>query len=940
VQGSDPQSPPAAPAQAPQGAPQGPAVTVCGLPVPPPINLPPAGSPPLLYQVLPACFPTQGNVSVVETDTYRYYVHLRPSQSSKNIWVPWDEKAEQTAIDDFKRLWGTHFLDNLWVDVVDYPFTNGVIGKIVVYNMEERQRVKIVDYLNGKTQGPLKILETQKIDDKLKEENATIRLDTFIDEALVQKVQGILKDMLAEKGYQDARVTHTIKELPGGPKTVHLTFNVTEGPKVKIEEISFIGNKAVSARALRRQMKGNKSGGFFSFLLGHGTYQETKFDEDADLITEYYRNNGYVTARVGQPELKALRDSADKKTRFVQLRVPVQEGPRYRVATFTFDGNTIVKSEALYSIFKLKPGDWYSDKPLRKGLEKARELYGTVGYFEFTGVPDIAFPGEKKPEGPPGGDTAGGGEGAQAGPAVAPSSEQAGTQAQGAPPQGTTDKPGQAAAGKPGTPAKGTAAPKPLKLKPGEPLVNVVMRLQEGKQYFVNRITLVGNTTTRDNVVRREMRLVEGGVFNTEALKYSVKRINQLGYFKNIEGTKQVDVQKTPDVENKVDVTLKVEEQNRNQITFGAGVSQFEGFFGQMGFQTANFMGRGETFSVNAQAGSRAQNYQVGFTEPFLFDRNITGGVDVFKREIRYVNQFTQASTGGNLVFGFPLHDFLRMFLNYSYETTRVQDINELYLQPAVLQSNPFLADSLLLGQGGERRVSKITPSLVMNSVDSPIFPTTGKRYTASFDVAGLGGNTSYIKPSLEGVWYFKQSSRTSLGLRAQFEYVRPYGNTTTLPIFERLFLGGEYSVRGFDLRSIGPMVEPVTSPINYGTPFVAGAVPLTQTTGTELVVGGNKSLLFNAEYLITIAGPVRLVLFFDAGQVQAQGAKFTGRDFKTSTGAEIRFFMPVLNVPFRLIMAYNPNRSGVLSTNNLGPDGRYLPQKAFSFRFAVGSTF
>ena len=138
------------------------------------------------------------------------------------------------------------------------------------------------------------------------------------------------------------------------------------------------------------------------------------------------------------------------------------------------------------------------------------------------------------------------------------------------------------------------------------------MRMQEGQQYFVNRITFVGNTTTRDNVIRREMRLAEDGVFNTEALKYSIKRLNQLGYFKPLEGGKDVDVQKTPSETNKVDVTLKLEEQNRNQLTFGAGVSQFEGFFGQLSFQTSNFMGRGESLTVSLQAGSRAQNYQVG----------------------------------------------------------------------------------------------------------------------------------------------------------------------------------------------------------------------------------------------------------------------------------------------------------------------------------------
>src|SRR5204862_1964707 len=130
------------------------------------------------------------------------------------------------------------------------------------------------------------------------------------------------------------------------------------------------------------------------------------------------------------------------------------------------------------------------------------------------------------------------------------------------------------------------------------------------------------------------------GVFNTEALKYSVKRLNQLGYFKPLEGGKDVNVEKTPNTPNKVDVKLKLEEQNRNQLTFGAGVSQFEGFFGQLSFQTSNFMGRGESLTLSLQAGSLAQNYQLAFTEPFLFDHNITGGVDVYKRTLKYIDQF------------------------------------------------------------------------------------------------------------------------------------------------------------------------------------------------------------------------------------------------------------------------------------------------------------
>ncbi len=206
---------------------------------------------------------------------------------------------------------------------------------------------------------------------------------------------------------------------------------------------------------------------------------------------------------------------------------------------------------------------------------------------------------------------------------------------------------------------------------PATPTVNVTMRMQEGEQYFVNRLTFVGNTTTRDNVIRREVRLVEGGVFNTEALKFSVKRLNQLGYFKPLEEGQGIDVQKTPNEKNKVDVTLKLEEQNRNQLTFGAGVSQFEGFFGQLSFQTSNFLGRGEALTVSLQVGSRSENYQVAFSEPFLFDRNITGGVDVYKRTLRYIDQFTQEATGGNVTFGFPLAGFSRMFVVYSYEAVQ-----------------------------------------------------------------------------------------------------------------------------------------------------------------------------------------------------------------------------------------------------------------------------
>ena len=909
--------------------------TACGLPIPPPASLPPAGSAPVLFQIVP-CFAKQGGSPVVEPETYLYYMKLVPmvSRPSQGMWTPWNEMTEQVAKDDFGRLWATNFLDDLSVETQDYTFSNGVVGKIVIYDMEERERVKNVTYEGSKN------IDRTKITEQLKDKGIELRLDSFLDENILHRVDAVLKEMMAEKGFTNALVTHKTTAVTGGPKLVNVEFNIGEGPKLKIREIDFVGNKAYGDATLARKMKENKQkkGLIFMTLFRSATYKEDKYEDDAEKVAGFYREQGYVRVRVGNPEVKTVADEKDGKTRWIKLTIPVTEGPRYRVGDFKFEGNTVVKSESLRPMFKLEPGEWYSEKKVRDGLKKAQEAYGAGGYMEFTGYPDL----NPKNDG------------------LAPIS---------------TD--GNAAAATP--PAAPPAAETPTDGAALKPTVDVTMRLSEGKQFFVNRINFIGNTTTRDNVIRREMRLVEGSTFNTESLKYSIRRLNQLGYFKNIEGNdKDMKVDKVAGRDNAVDVTLKVEEQNRNQVTFGAGVSQYEGFFGQLSFQTANFLGRGESLTASAQAGSRTQNYQLSFSEPFLFDRNLTGGASIYKSQLQYIGYYTQKSKGANITFGFPVADFARMFVNYGYESVGVSDLNEALLDPScivsasgcstvnvnnlstispsaleTLRRNPFLFDSYLIGSKGNRTISKVSPSYVFNTIDNPIFPSNGKRVTMAVDIGGLGGNTSYIKPTLEGIWYHPHTSRSSFGGRVAFEYIEPYRGTTNLPVFERLFLGGEYSVRGYDIRSIGPTVP-----------------------GSQIVLGGNKSLLFNGEYIITVAGPVRLVLFYDAGQVRDFGESFSWKEnltqqvfppqpllvdpfsvlafggledpnavgphtevigrtsaFKTSTGAEIRFFMPVLNVPFRLIFAANPQRGGVLN-NTL------LPAKAFTFKFAVGSTF
>ena len=850
--------------------------SIFGSPQPPPAPrqpiLPPRGSPPLLRN-LELRFPAQGNVASVEYDTYLYYMELpgHVSLPSQGRWVPYTEELERVVLDDFSRLWDTGFLDDLWIEVVDEPWPNGVIGKRVIFNMEERQRVKIVTF-DGSEE-----LKRDDIDLNLEDNGVVLRMDSFLDPAIIQRVKSVLQVMFRAKGFLFSEVEHTIEELPGGPKLVRLTFHMDEGPKVMIRNIDFVGNRALSDGDLKGRMKKVRESWWLSWMTGRGTYKEGEFEEDAEAIVAHYRDRGYIRATVGQPNIEYLDLSEDGETRDINLRIPVDEGERYRLGDLDFAGNEIVLEEGLQRIFRgIEPGDYYSEGDVREGFEDARELYGSLGYYEMTLVPELSPRDEPLPDAANGN---GNGNGEHEG--------------------------------------EGEERPSHID---GAPVVDVTIRVQEGEQYFVNRIEFTGNKTTHDEVIRRELQLAENAVFNTEALKYSVRRLNQLGFFEPLE-EEGVGIEKTDSEENEVDLTFNLSETNLNQLTFGAGVSEFDGFFGQVSFQTTNFMGRGESLQVSMLSGSRARNYQVSFTEPFIFGRPISLGSTVYMRRIEWIGSFTEDSRGGTVTFGVPLALFTRMFVGYSLESSEVTDISS-YLtdRPELLAFNPFFADALLQSHGGRRIISKVTPSLVLNTVDHPIFPTNGHSLSASLEMAGLGGNTQFWKPTLEGTWYIRHTSKTVIGLRGQYSYMGA-GDPNQIPIFERLWLGGEYSVRGFDIRRIGPMFSDIDSNVDANS--YAG----------RMIVGGNKSLLFNAEYQFLVGGPVRLVWFYDAGQVQDFGSRFAMQDFKTSTGIELRFFMPMLNVPFRLIYYWNPQADGVYND-------RLYEQETSGFRFSIGTTF
>jgi outer membrane protein insertion porin family len=770
------------------------------------------------------------NNQYLQRETLLFYISTKPGER-------YDERKLR---EDFRRLWDTGFLDDLQIEVVD-----GQQGKVVRFKVTERKRIQIVDYRGSKE------LSTSTIEDELKKRDAQVKIDTFYDPAKARKVEAIIKEMLAAKGKPFATVKHEAKNIGGSGQ--QLSFIIDEGPKAKIDEIVFDGNSVFSDDTLKGKLKKLKEPGLFnlSWLGGKTTYTEDKWlggEEDPrgdrGRLEDFYLDHGYVTARIGQPRI-TYKDkpgaSKKKPTKLMRLEIPVTEGEQYRMGDVKFEGLTVLKEEFVKTFFKMRPGDVYNDSKFKKAYEKLRDVYGTLGYFQWTG--------------------------------------------------GTQRKP-----------------------DPERKVVDVTVRMEEDKQYFIGRINFTGNDSTRDKVIRREIYMNEGEVFNTEALKMSIKRINQLGYFKQMEGAP--DIRPSEIADNKVDVTFKVEEQNRNQFTFGGGFSGYEGAFLNASFSTSNFLGAGETVSVAVQTGSRTKNYSFSVSEPYFLDRPITAGFNVYLSRITYLSYGTavvgygQQTQGIGVTAGIPIGPFSRAFASYSYQIIDIYDVDRETVSRLVGSTQASgtalpAVDADYFGGTGRRHESGISPSYVRNTVDNPFQPRSGSRYSATFQFVGgpLQGTVNYLRPSLEVVRYQPFGRRMALGVRGEVGYIRPFAETEAIPYYQRYFLGGETQIRGYNVRSVAPY-----------------------DAATKTSVGGDKFLLFNAEYYFDAFGPLRLLLFFDAGQSYAPGQGFYWKTMSTSAGVEARFTMPVLNVPFRLIYAWNPNRD--------------FYQPATAFKFAVGTTF
>lgn len=396
--------------------------------------------------------------------------------------------------------------------------------------------------------------------------------------------------------------------------------------------------------------------------------------------------------------------------------------------------------------------------------------------------------------------------------------------------------------------------------------VDVVVTANEGEPFLVNRIVFEGNRSTRDKVLRRNVFLSEQRPFNFQAFEDSMRRLQQLGFFGNVE----YDFKPNPK-DKTVDLTFKVTEAGKNQVQFGGGYSGIEGAFFNFMFSTANFWGYGQTLSFTVQAGGRNENYEVSFFDPWFMDRPLGLGVTFFSRDFEF-QDFIRRGKGGMANFSYRVGRFGSFYIQYRYELVEIRN-------PA-----DFAYSGSLYFPEGKMTTGSISPTFIRDTVDHPMLPTRGHRMTINMEYGSpiFGGEFSFIKTRYEHISHFPLTPRNIFRFRGQISNAWLLGGTEELPVFERYFMGGEFTLRGYELRTVGPRDE-------YGQ-----------------IIGGTSSLLFNLEYMFLLTNEIRIVPFFDAGN--AYNGKIDFTDMFYSGGVEIRFFVPVMNVPFRFILAHPIN--------------------------------
>ena len=675
--------------------------------------------------------------------------------------------------------------------------------------------------------------------DRFKQDKVGLVVESQYDPTRIKKAEVSIKNLLSEHGRQFATIRTEVRQIP--PAAVGITFVIKEGPKVKVGKIKFEGNKAIKSRVLRAAMKNLKPIGIpHSIFLENifaKTYDATKLEEDTERVRAEYQNRGYFKAGVSDPKTE-IHDTGHKG-----FHIPIlQSGP----------------GKAVDITMPIEEGDKYRLGKITFKNNKA--ISNTAALRSLFPLKDgDVFSRDKIAKGLE---------------ALRKAYGEYGYINYTGVPSTTFDD--------------------------DKKLASLEIDVDEGKQFYVRRIEFVGNTTTRDKVIRRELALEEGGVYNSRLWELSLLRLNQLSYFDQLKPDDPNVTDKKLDEKNgQVDLTLKVKEKGKNSIGLNGGVSGLEGAFVGLNYATNNFLGRGETLQVQLNLGNLSRSAMFGFTQPYMFDRPLQFGFTVFGNKVSYnqarrlsifsgqtlnlpsavlqnLQNYSQSSVGFTSSLSYPLRrSFKRLGMTYS--------LDESTLIPLSTASKSLFDFIAFRGISGPQAVngiitSKIFPNFSFNTLNSGISPHSGHQMTMGMEFAGLGGTVRSIRPVIQYKKFIPvQNRRNAIGFNVQGSFISGYAGLVAPP-FQRFFMGGENDLRGFDIRSVSPVaflpssnVITLTNP--DGTPVPKN--PANPRLGNWVVPipvdqivfpGGDLSVFTNLEYRITIAGPVAIAPFVDTG--------------------------------------------------------------------------
>jgi outer membrane protein insertion porin family len=700
-----------------------------------------------------------------------------------------------------------------------------------------------------------KKVSTSQIRDRLKEEKIEVRAGSPLSLREIARVRSTIQDYYLEQGFRSVSVDFRIEDVSKTEKKV--VFVIDEGDKIKIDSIQFEGNKVISSWKLRNAMKKTKVNVFWRVFSENTTYSQANYEADVENIKGLYQSKGYKDIVVKDPVLdvfvKNPKAAPKKIKRAVRITIPIVEGDQYFV-------NEIRIARVDQSG---KPVESTSPMVFPEKAILAR-------FWELK--PGAVLNRDRLVE--------------------ALSQVESMYKSNGY--------------------IYWFADPSYKELENHR--VDIDVKIFEGEKFYLGRFEVKGNTMTRDKVIRREFALDEGAVMDMEAVKKSLQKLQQLGYFKIAE---EPDFGVDPDAK-KVNLTLKGTETSRNEIQFGAGYSAVDKFFGQFSFQTRNFLGRGEVLAASAQVGKISSFYDVSYTIPWFMDKNQSVGFSIYRRTADYLN-VDERRQGASIFYGHGIDLFSSWNLLYQYENIKANyPVTGAPVPPGQPIPPPTLADTT-------GKTSSLTPAYRYDSRNDPFDPTFGRRLFASVQIAGavLGGSDYFLKPILGGTIYIPVRFPRHSYIAANLEggWVAAYQGHD-VPIFERFQLGGEQSLRGYQTGSILPLKE--------------NNQVFTDEFGR--ILGGNKFWVLNLEYTFVQFGPGKMLVFADLGNTYFDSQSFNPGDFRYSVGAELRIFLPIFQAPLRFIYFFNP--STVQPLDQFGFPINSLKEKKSGFLFSIGRTF